>query len=60
MAEKYYQVVLTNGKTHSSIYKTIQNAIKNVGVSNIKKIVELRKELVETKYLEQTGTQNLN
>ena len=35
MAEKYYQVVLTNGKTHSSIYKTIQNAIKNVGVSNI-------------------------
>ena len=45
MAEKYYQVVLTNGKTHSSIYKTIQNAIKNVGVSNIKKIVELRKDL---------------
>ena len=60
MTEKYYQVVLTNGKTHSSIYKTIPNAIKNVGVSNIKKIVELRKELVEAKYLEQTGTQNTN
>ena len=59
MAEKYYQVVLTNGKTHTSIYKTIPNDIKTVGVSNIKKIVELRKELVETKYLEQTGTQNL-
>ena len=60
MAEKYYQVVLTNGKTHKSIYRTIQNVIKNVGVSNIKKIVELRKELVEAKYLEQTGTQNVN
>jgi len=59
MQEKYYQVVLTNGKTHKSIYKTIPNAIKNVGVSNIKKIVELRKELVETKYLEQVGTQNI-
>jgi hypothetical protein len=33
------------------ISKTIQNAIKNVGVSNIKKIVELRKDLVEAKYL---------
>jgi hypothetical protein len=60
MQEKYYQVVLTNGKTHKSIYRTIPNAIKNVGVSNIKKIVELRKELVETKYLEQTGTQNID
>ena len=59
MQEKYYQVVLTNGKTHKSIYRTIPNAIKNVGVSNIKKIVELRKELVETKYLEQVGTQNI-
>jgi hypothetical protein len=60
MQEKYYQVVLTNGKTHKSIYRTIPNAIKNVGVSNIKKIVELRKELVEAKYLEQTGTQNID
>jgi hypothetical protein len=59
MQEKYYQVILNNGKTHKSIYKTIPNAIKNVGVSNIKKIVELRKELVETKYLEQVGTQNI-
>ena len=59
MPEKYYQVVLTNGKTHKSIYRTIPNAIKDVGVSNIKKIVELRKELVETKYLEQVGKSNI-
>lgn len=57
--DKYYQVILKTGKTHKSIYKTIPNAIKNVGISNIKKIVELRKELVETKYLEQTGTCNI-
>lgn len=59
MAEKYYQVVLTNGKTHKSIYKTIPNAIKSVGVSNIKKIVELRKELVENQYIEQVGIINI-
>ncbi len=53
--EKYYQVQLKNGKTHPSIYKTIPNAIKNVGVENIGKIIELRSELVETKYLEQVG-----
>lgn len=57
--EKYYQVQLKNGKTHPSIYKTIPNAIKNVGVENIGKIIELRKELVENRYLEQTGTCNI-
>jgi hypothetical protein len=40
MQEKYYQVILKTGKTHKSLYKTIPNAIKHVGVSNIKEIKE--------------------
>lgn len=55
----YYQVVLKSGKTHPSLYKTIPNAIKHVGISNIKEIKEIRSELVDTKYLEQTGTLNI-
>jgi hypothetical protein len=55
----YYQVILKNGKKHPSLYKTIPNAIKHVGISNIKEIKEIREELVETQYLEQTGTQNI-
>lgn len=54
----YYQVILKNGKNHPSLYKTIPNAIRNVGISNIKEIKEIREELVEAKYLEPTGTQN--
>ncbi len=52
---KYYQVILKSGKTHPSLYKTIPNAIRFVGVSNIKEIKEVRGELVESKYLEQVG-----
>lgn len=55
----YYQVILKSGKTHPSLYKTIPNAIKNVGVGNIKTIVEVRSELVEAKYEELTGTLNI-
>ena len=46
-------------KTHPSLYKTIPNAIKNVGVGNIKEIKEVRSELVEAKYEEPTGTLNI-
>ena len=55
----YYQVILESGKTHPSLYKTIPNAIKNVGVENIKEIKEIRSELVEAKYEEPTGTSNI-
>lgn len=46
---KYYQVVLKNGKTHKSLYKTPTMAIKKVGIQNIGRIIEVRGELVETK-----------
>lgn len=55
----YYQVILKSGKTHPSLYKTIPNAIKNVGIGNIKKIVEVREDLVNTRYEEPTGTLNI-
>lgn len=55
----YYQVILKSGKTHPSLYKTIPNAIKNVGIGNIKEIKEIRSELVEAKYEEPTGTLNI-
>lgn len=55
----YYQVILKSGKTHPSLYKTIPNAIKNVGIGNIKKIVEVREDLVNTRYEEQTGVSNI-
>jgi len=55
----YYQVILKSGKTHPSLYKTIPNAIKNVGVDNIKEIKEIRSELVDAKYEEPTGTLNI-
>jgi archaellum component FlaC len=53
--ENYYQVILKSGKTHKSLYRTIPNAIKNVGVENIKQIKEIRSELVDNRYLEQVG-----
>lgn len=56
---KYYQVILKSGKTHPSLYKTIPNAIKNVGVSNIKEIKELNGELVDAQYNEPTGVMNI-
>ena len=55
----YYQVILKSGKTHPSLYKTIPNAIKNVGIGNIKKIVEVREYLVNTRYEEPTGVSNI-
>jgi hypothetical protein len=55
----YYQVILKTGKTHPSLYKTIPNAIKNVGIDNIKEIKEVRSELVDAKYEELTGTINI-
>ena len=55
----YYQVILKSGKVHPSLYKTIPNAIKNVGVENIKEIKEIRSELVDAKYEEPTGTSNI-
>lgn len=55
----YYQVILKSGKTHPSLYKTIPNAIKHVGIGNIKKIVEVREDLVNTRYEEPTGTLNI-
>jgi hypothetical protein len=55
----YYQVILKSGKKHPSLYKTIPNAIKHVGIDNIKEIKEIRSELVDTKYLELTGTLNI-
>lgn len=56
---KYYQVILKSGKTHPSLYKTIPNAIKHVGVSNIKEIKEVRSELVDARYEEPTGVCNI-
>lgn len=55
----YYQVILKSGKIHPSLYKTIPNAIKHVGIGNIKEIKEVRSELVEAKYEEPTGTLNI-
>jgi len=55
----YYQVILKSGKNHPSLYKTIPNAIKNVGMSEIKEIKEVRRELVDAKYEELTGTLNI-
>lgn len=45
----YYQVILKTGKVHPSLYKTPAMAIKKVGIRNIERIVEVRRELVETK-----------
>lgn len=45
----YYQVILKTGKVHPSLYKTIPNAIKHVGIKNIERIREIREELVNTK-----------
>ena len=45
----YYQVILKTGKVHPSLYKTIPNAIKHVGIKNIERIREIREELVSTK-----------
>lgn len=45
----YYQVILKTGKVHPSLYKTIPNAIKHVGIKNIERIKEIREELVNTK-----------
>lgn len=45
----YYQVILKDGKTHKSLYKTPTMAIKKVGIKNVGRIVEIRGELVETK-----------
>ena len=56
---KYYQVILKLGKTHPSLYKTIPNAIKNVGVSNIKEIKEIQGNLVDIRYEEPTGVCNI-
>jgi hypothetical protein len=55
----YYQVILKSGKTHPSLYKTIPNAIKNVGIDSIREIKEIRSELVDSKYEEPTGTSNI-
>lgn len=55
----YYQVILKNGKTHPSLYKTVPNAIKHVGIGNIKEIKEIRSELVETQYKELTANINI-
>jgi len=59
MTKNYYQVILKTGKTYPSLYKTIPNAIKNVGIDNIKEIKEIRSELVDAKYKELTGTSNI-
>lgn len=45
----YYQVILKTGKVHPSLYKTIPNAIKHVGIKNIERIKEIKEELVNTK-----------
>ena len=47
--KNYYQVILKDGKTHKSLYKTPAMAVKKVGIRNIERIVEVRGELVETK-----------
>lgn len=49
MNKSYYQVILKTGKVHPSLYRTIPNAIKNVGIANIERIREIREELVNTK-----------
>jgi len=59
MTGNYYQVVLKTGKTHPSLYVSIQTAIKKVGAENIKQIKEIRKELVNIKYNEIVGTINI-
>jgi hypothetical protein len=56
----YYQVVLKTGKTHPSLYVSIQTAIKKVGAENIRQIKEIRKELVDTKYTEVVGVINID
>lgn len=60
MIGNYYQVVLKTGKTHPSLYVSIQTAIKKVGAENIKQINEIRKELVDIKYTEIVGVMNID
>lgn len=60
MTGNYYQVVLKTGKIHSSLYVSIQTAIKKVGAENIKQIKEIRKELVDTKYTEILRVMNID
>ncbi len=55
MKGNYYQVLLKTGKTHPSLYVSIQTAIKKVGAENIKQIKEIRSELVDIKYTEVVG-----
>ena len=59
MPQKYYQVILKTGKTHSSLYINLQTAIRKVGVENIKEVKEIRAELVNAKYNEIVGTINI-
>ena len=46
----YYQVVLTNGKTHPKLFKDPQRAIRSVGVENVLKLREVMKEQVTANY----------
>jgi uncharacterized membrane protein len=48
----YYQIILTNGKTYEKLYKTPQNAIKAVGVKNIKQLREIPRDQVDNRYVD--------
>lgn len=48
----YYQIILTNGRTYEKLYKTPQNAIKAVGVKNIKHLREIPENQVDIKYVD--------
>ena len=47
--KNYYKVILKDGKSHKSLYKSPAMAIKKVGIQNVAKLVEVRAELVESK-----------
>lgn len=51
-SENYFQIILKNGKIHPKLYKDLQRGVKAVGISNIEKIIEVRKELVNTRFTE--------
>jgi hypothetical protein len=51
-SENYFQIVLKDGKIYPKLYKDLQRGVKAVGIRNIEKIIEVRKELVNTKFTE--------
>jgi len=50
VSKNYFQIVLTNGKTHPKLFKDPVRAVREVGSENIKTLREVLAEQVNMKY----------